>query len=101
MGLRADLMKKYEELPFAGTYPSPQVVNEKQVTGNWRVQRPVCEVEKCTQCWQCWIFCADACITRGEDGPEYNLDYCKGCGVCANECPTGATTMVPELDFED
>ncbi|KUK10344.1 MAG: Pyruvate ferredoxin/flavodoxin oxidoreductase, delta subunit [Clostridia bacterium 41_269] len=101
MGLRAELLKLYEELPFAGTYPSPKTENDKQVTGNWKVQRPVLDTEKCTQCWQCWIFCADAIITRGENGPEFFYKYCKGCGVCANECPTGAITMVPELEFED
>jgi Pyruvate:ferredoxin oxidoreductase and related 2-oxoacid:ferredoxin oxidoreductases, delta subunit len=27
---------------------------------------------------------------------EINYDYCKGCGICANECPTKAIEMVPE-----
>lgn len=93
--------RKLAELPFAGTVPSPQVENDKQITGNWRVQRPIVEYDKCTQCWQCWIFCPDAIITRVDAGPEFNYKYCKGCGVCANECPTAAITMVPELDFED
>jgi pyruvate ferredoxin oxidoreductase delta subunit len=25
-----------------------------------------------------------------------DLNYCKGCGICAQECPTKAITMVPE-----
>ncbi|MDP3894678.1 MAG: 4Fe-4S binding protein [Nocardioides sp.] len=25
-----------------------------------------------------------------------DLDYCKGCGLCAAECPSGAIQMVPE-----
>jgi Pyruvate/2-oxoacid:ferredoxin oxidoreductase delta subunit len=29
-------------------------------------------------------------------GFDFNLDYCKGCGVCAQECPCGAIQMIPE-----
>jgi pyruvate ferredoxin oxidoreductase delta subunit len=29
---------------------------------------------------------------------EFELNFCKGCGICANECPTKAITMV--LDKE-
>jgi Pyruvate/2-oxoacid:ferredoxin oxidoreductase delta subunit len=34
----------------------------------------------------------------GEPGKEYliDLDYCKGCGLCVSECPSGAIQMVPE-----
>jgi Pyruvate/2-oxoacid:ferredoxin oxidoreductase delta subunit len=28
-----------------------------------------------------------------------DYDYCKGCGVCANECPKKAIAMVPEVEF--
>jgi Pyruvate/2-oxoacid:ferredoxin oxidoreductase delta subunit len=27
---------------------------------------------------------------------RFNYDYCKGCGLCAQECPCGAIAMVPE-----
>jgi 2-oxoacid:acceptor oxidoreductase delta subunit (pyruvate/2-ketoisovalerate family) len=27
---------------------------------------------------------------------EFDYDYCKGCGICAHECPCGAIDMVPE-----
>ena len=27
---------------------------------------------------------------------EFNYDFCKGCGLCAAECPCGAIQMVPE-----
>jgi pyruvate ferredoxin oxidoreductase delta subunit len=27
---------------------------------------------------------------------EIVYDYCKGCGICANECPAKAIEMVPE-----
>ena len=35
----------------------------------------------------------------GPGGPgdyEIDYDYCKGCGICAAECPCGAIAMVPE-----
>ena len=28
-------------------------------------------------------------------GFEFKYDYCKGCGVCVAECPSGAIEMVP------
>jgi pyruvate ferredoxin oxidoreductase delta subunit len=27
---------------------------------------------------------------------DFNLNHCKGCGVCAKVCPAGAIEMVPE-----
>jgi Pyruvate/2-oxoacid:ferredoxin oxidoreductase delta subunit len=35
---------------------------------------------------------------RGMAGLRFavNLEYCKGCGICAAECPCGAIDMVPE-----
>jgi Pyruvate/2-oxoacid:ferredoxin oxidoreductase delta subunit len=27
---------------------------------------------------------------------EIDYDYCKGCGICAAECPCGAIAMVTE-----
>ena len=38
------------------------------------------------------------CSSPGRRGEPYafDLDYCKGCGICAAECPCGAIEMVPE-----
>jgi 2-oxoisovalerate ferredoxin oxidoreductase delta subunit len=40
----------------------------------------------------------DAIRFRPELGKiEFDLGFCKGCGICANECPTKAITMkLPE-----
>ena len=36
-------------------------------------------------------------IYRTDDGYYLaNLDYCKGCGICARECWTGCIKMVEE-----
>jgi Pyruvate/2-oxoacid:ferredoxin oxidoreductase delta subunit len=29
-------------------------------------------------------------------GFAFKFDNCKGCGVCAQECPCGAIAMIPE-----
>lgn len=65
-------------------------------TGDWRSQTPVIDQEKCIQkesCLYCWLYCPDGVITR-EFPLEIDLEYCKGCGICAEECPRHAIEMV-------
>jgi pyruvate ferredoxin oxidoreductase delta subunit len=31
-----------------------------------------------------------------DEPPVVNLDYCKGCGICANECPKKCIELVLE-----
>ncbi len=63
-------------------------------TGSWKVFRPEYEAEKCTMCNFCWFYCPEGCIYRRDDHMEFDMDYCKGCGICANECPVDAIRMV-------
>lgn len=67
-------------------------------TGSWRNMRPILNQEKCTKCMLCWKFCPDLAIIikEEEDRLEVDYDYCKGCGICAEECNTGAMTMEEE-----
>ncbi len=53
----------------------------------------------CFSCDNCYGVCPDnAVIKLGAPGERYeiDLDYCKGCGICVEECPCGAIEMVPE-----
>jgi NADPH-dependent glutamate synthase beta subunit-like oxidoreductase len=53
----------------------------------------------CFSCDNCYGVCPDnAVIKLGEPGELYeiDLDFCKGCGMCVAECPSGAIQMVPE-----
>lgn len=50
----------------------------------------------CNQCDLCLVFCPDAAIRRTDGRYEVAMDYCKGCGVCAEECPRGAIIMTRE-----
>ncbi|HIC94410.1 MAG TPA: ferredoxin [Anaerolineae bacterium] len=58
------------------------------LTGGWRTLKPVRDEERCTHCMICWVYCPDSCILV-EDGRVVGFDYdhCKGCGICAAECP--------------
>jgi len=56
----------------------------------------VVDPNKCTNCLICWIYCPDMAINRGEKVVKINYDYCKGCGICASECPVKAIAMEAE-----
>lgn len=80
-------------------------VGEAGRTGDWRQKRPVlvdpqvCSAVKqgAVTCQLCWVFCPDACVSRSI-GPTFDLEHCKGCGICAEVCPTKAIEMVAEAE---
>ena len=87
---------KWQELEVGCVVVEPGNAREYH-TGSWRSDRPIWDFEKCIKCAFCWMYCPEACIHEREDGRyEADLDYCKGCGICANECPKEAITMVEE-----
>lgn len=61
----------------------------------------------CLACDNCWTFCPDNAVIKTQDlasdGSQYlfDLEYCKGCGLCAQECPTGYIRMQPEAPGTD
>ena len=52
----------------------------------------------CFSCDNCYALCPDNAVLKIGPPGEYviDLDYCKGCGICVEECPAGAIEMVPE-----
>jgi NADPH-dependent glutamate synthase beta subunit-like oxidoreductase len=57
----------------------------------------------CNACDNCYLVCPEPCIvrsTRSNGLYKILVDYCKGCRVCIEECPTGCLEGVPELDFD-
>jgi NADPH-dependent glutamate synthase beta subunit-like oxidoreductase/Pyruvate/2-oxoacid:ferredoxin oxidoreductase delta subunit len=69
------------------------------------LQQALAEAERCFSCGTCILcdncvnYCPDLAVKRESgDGGGYVVltDYCKGCGVCVKECPTGSMKMVEE-----
>jgi len=52
----------------------------------------------CFECDNCFGVCPDNAVIKLGPGNRYRIDYdyCKGCGICAAECPCGAIVMEPE-----
>lgn len=74
--------------------------NETQL--NFSVDEALHESTRCFSCGNCifcdncMYYCPDMAITRIDQAYAVSSDFCKGCGLCVNECPTGSIAM-----FED
>ncbi len=67
------------------------------------IEQALSESERCFSCGtcifcdNCVVYCPDMAVKRVEGGYTVLLDYCKGCGLCVKECPTGSMKMQEEL----
>ncbi len=52
----------------------------------------------CNLCDNCYVFCPDVAIRKDAQSGQniIDYDYCKGCGICAVECPRNAIVMEEE-----
>ncbi len=50
----------------------------------------------CNFCDNCRVFCPDVAVSRKNGAYEINLEFCKGCGICAQECPRGVIALIEE-----
>lgn len=50
----------------------------------------------CIECDNCVHYCPDLAVKREAGGYVVLTDYCKGCGLCVTECPTGSMKMIEE-----
>ncbi len=47
-------------------------------------------------CKNCWQFCPDAAVEFKDSKFKINLDYCKGCLICSQECPRHVVNIEEE-----
>ncbi len=77
----------------------------EEVTGGLDESTALYEARRCLSCGNCFNcdncygVCPDNAVIKLADPDEpyaFDLDYCKGCGICVAECPCGAIVMEPE-----
>lgn len=89
-------IQSWKELALGCAVMEPGSASELK-TGDWRSMYPVTRWDECIKCGQCYIFCPDMVYSRTEEGYYLqNYYYCKGCGICARECPVKCIDMVEE-----
>ena len=93
-------IKGWKDLNIGGVVESG--TSEYFHTGDWRSKVPIWQEKNCIQCMMCWAVCPDNAVkekTVMKDGKEevkreqYDYNFCKGCGVCAEECPISFKTI--------
>lgn len=80
--------------------PTPQLAAGHLVVDNsgWRTTRPAITDSACICCNLCVLLCPDGALANTRDRyPRLLGEWCKGCGICARECPKDAIRMVDEF----
>ena len=96
--MKTDISKLHLNVSWKDLTPGQYICNAGSSvdfhTGEWRVDTPQFDAEKCKQCLLCVPVCPDSCITV-VDGKrqDFDLDHCKGCGICAAVCKFAAIIM--------
>ncbi len=92
-----------ERAPEARLAPQARLGNAEVQLG-LDVERALAEAARCFSCGtciacdNCFHYCPDLAIRRLPDGGyEVDGNYCKGCGICVRECPTGSMEMIEEV----
>ena len=94
--LMTDVKKDYQRILSS---VQKAVKGEAGKTGTWSSKKPIIDLEKCIpaksgkpSCFNCWLYCPEAVVSRTIP-PQIDLEYCKGCGICVEECPVKAIKM--------
>ncbi|MEE9411000.1 MAG: 4Fe-4S binding protein [Candidatus Heimdallarchaeota archaeon] len=80
------------DLPIGGVVPYHTAYAYK--TGDWSAFKAIIDKSKCISCMNCYYFCPDAAILMDDElKADCDLEFCKGCGICAKHCPADAIEM--------
>jgi Pyruvate/2-oxoacid:ferredoxin oxidoreductase delta subunit len=82
--------------------PQERVTSGAEVQLGLEIEQVLAEAGRCFSCGTCILcdncvaVCPDLAVKRVGDGYEVLAEYCKGCGLCVRECPTGSMAMQEE-----
>jgi NADPH-dependent glutamate synthase beta subunit-like oxidoreductase len=100
---------KFPRVQQAMLQPASRKRTQEEVILAYTEEQAMAEAARCFSCGtcnacdNCYLVCPEPCIVRlDRSNGLYKIlvDYCKGCRVCIEECPTGCLEGVPELDFD-
>jgi 2-oxoacid:acceptor oxidoreductase delta subunit (pyruvate/2-ketoisovalerate family) len=94
---------RIEDLNVAHFRKTPRIRPSTRL-GRYTKNQAVSSARRCFQCGmcnfclRCYDYCPDLAIIMDakEKRREIDYDHCKGCGICAEECPRGAIDWVKE-----
>jgi len=102
--LNLDYFAPVERVTMSQLPMAQRVSSFGEVNLGYTAAQAVTEAERCfscgvcNRCDNCYLFCPDVAVHKlSADGYEFDYDYCKGCGICAEECPRNAIDIEEEL----
>ena len=97
-----------QQRPHAPILQVSRRTAETEITGSLGKGAVIGEGKRCLSCGNCmvcdncWTLCPDAAVLKSRDASGdwdayvFDYDYCKGCGLCAQECPSAYIVMQDE-----
>jgi ferredoxin len=82
--------------------PAQRLAGDAEVQIGFDLEQALAETGRCfscgtcIECDNCVHYCPDLAVKRNGGGYVVLADYCKGCGLCVKECPTGSMKMMEE-----
>lgn len=75
--------------------PTAETNSINKYVGDWRVVKPVWNIDLCIDCQNCWLYCPDSSIiSRDKEMVGIDYHHCKGCGICSEVCPTNPKSLI-------
>jgi 2-oxoacid:acceptor oxidoreductase delta subunit (pyruvate/2-ketoisovalerate family) len=95
---------QYKERVDKPKTPTDTRAGFEEIFGNLSRKQALGEAHRCFSCGMCYhcgnclVFCPDGSVLDKETDAfnVINYEYCKGCGICENECPVGVIEMERE-----